>query len=575
MPNYHVNYITGSDSTGDGSVGSPWASIQHTLTTATPGIGDIIKVFGSEVVSVDAGATLASPSLTDTFNTSVDLTSQFTAGDIIMMSPNIPGAPEYDGWIQYDVVSVSATQIVTRAKWQIPLQENLTFTLYKFNNVVPTISESWSGLGTGCEIICGYDATFTTVVGYTQFVNTNVSAGSSSGTCFDTGQNGIGNFSNMPYCQNMSFSRYSDTLKGGFGVSMLSNNIKIYAGKAANTYGIFTSGGNTTATKIYLNDAQSEIMVGAGYWTSGQNVLLNGTVDIDLKITQLRDRDVMADCAVINELTCMATKPGAFGTATVFGNSYGGTCMIKGPLTVVPVSQYDRGSAYASSLNINSAGGNFYPTSIKVVDQGDPDALWNFIGEAANNIASVVKIPTGSITQYRYGGGSNNKNGINAGVTVIDADGTIRTGSNSYALLGSNTTEQETGDSCLEMLGQYTGFTTKGYIPGISAPLKNGGLWLTGFEVRAKKANTTFTRVRIDFGTPGFHAGSNNYMQLNQTISSTAYGTYSFILPANQQQVLKLNADTTDVICFIQLDSVNPPNERPVVYIDSITPIYA
>jgi hypothetical protein len=575
MPNYHVNYITGSDGTGDGSVGSPWASIQHALTTATPGAGDIIKVFGSEAVSVDTGATLASPSLTDTFNTSVDLTSQFTAGDIIMMSPNIPGAPEYDGWIQYDVVSVSATQIVTRAKWQIPLQENLTFTLYKFNNVVPTISESWSGLGTGCEVICGYDENFTTVTGYTQFVNTNVSAGSSSGTCFNTGQSGTGNFSNMPYCQNMSFSRYSDTLQAGFGVSILCNNIKIYAGKAANSYGIFTSGGNTTATKVYLNDAQSEIMAGAGYYTSGQNVLLNGTVDIDLKVTQLRDRELKADCAIFNELTCMATRGGAFGSAAVFGSS-GGPCRINGPLTVVAVNQSDKGSAYAGSLVINYTGGMFYPTSIKVVDQGDTGAFWNFIGQASSRIPSIIKIPTGSITQYKYGGaGGYSDAGINAGVTVIDEDGTIRTGPNSHALLGSNTTEKETGDSCLEMLGQYSGVTTKNYIPALSAPLKNGGLWLTGFEVRAKKANTASTRLRINFGTPGYNPTDSTFMQLTQTISSTSYGTYSFALSANQQQVLKINADNSDIICLMSVDTVNPPSVIPTIYIDSITPIYA
>ena len=32
MANYHVNYLTGSDSTGDGSTGTPWQTISHALT---------------------------------------------------------------------------------------------------------------------------------------------------------------------------------------------------------------------------------------------------------------------------------------------------------------------------------------------------------------------------------------------------------------------------------------------------------------------------------------------------------------------------------------------------------------
>ncbi len=59
MANYHVNYLTGSDVTGDGGTVNPWATIQHALTTSSASTGDVIKVVGSTTTDLTTTATFA------------------------------------------------------------------------------------------------------------------------------------------------------------------------------------------------------------------------------------------------------------------------------------------------------------------------------------------------------------------------------------------------------------------------------------------------------------------------------------------------------------------------------------
>ena len=96
MANYHVNYLTGSDVTGDGSTGNPWASISYALTTSSAATGDVIKVVGSTKTTLDTAASPNANGRTNVLNTSVDLSASLAAGDIVIISPNITDGAEFD-----------------------------------------------------------------------------------------------------------------------------------------------------------------------------------------------------------------------------------------------------------------------------------------------------------------------------------------------------------------------------------------------------------------------------------------------------------------------------------------------
>jgi len=129
MANYHVNYLTGSDVTGDGSTGSPWASIKHALATPPVVTGDVVKVAGSTFTDIDTAAQPASSNRTNTINTSVDLTSQLAVNDVFRFNPNMSDGPEFNGWMLDQVVAITSTTITTRGYFMFPNQATTNMTI--------------------------------------------------------------------------------------------------------------------------------------------------------------------------------------------------------------------------------------------------------------------------------------------------------------------------------------------------------------------------------------------------------------------------------------------------------------
>ena len=136
MANYHVNYLTGSDITGDGSTSTPWQTISHALTTSSATTGDVIKVVGSTTTDLDTGATVSTNDRTNQLTTSTDLTSSLAVGDIIIISPNITDGAEFNGWMHTEVEAITATTLTTRGYHVYPNQTTLSMTITKVNDPV-------------------------------------------------------------------------------------------------------------------------------------------------------------------------------------------------------------------------------------------------------------------------------------------------------------------------------------------------------------------------------------------------------------------------------------------------------
>lgn len=82
MANIHTNFLTGNDTTGDGSTTLPYKTISKALTVAVN--GDEIRVAGGEFQAI-AGATVTVGVRSTQITTSTDLTSQFALGDSIFL----------------------------------------------------------------------------------------------------------------------------------------------------------------------------------------------------------------------------------------------------------------------------------------------------------------------------------------------------------------------------------------------------------------------------------------------------------------------------------------------------------
>ena len=220
MATYHINYLTGSNATGDGTAGNPYATILYAMQTHSPANGDEIKVAGSGITDIDTNATLAAETST-IFNTSVDLTSQVAVGDFVVLSPKYAPAPELDNYVQYRVTAITSTQLTIRANIHWPLISlSNSWTISKLNSFVSTTTtgtfEDLSAVvNNNISITGGWNDTFTSIIGITRIIRTGLAAGSTSGTAFNLRSNhNIENFAFYQFTNAFIGVNFQDIFKG-------------------------------------------------------------------------------------------------------------------------------------------------------------------------------------------------------------------------------------------------------------------------------------------------------------------------------------------------------------------------
>ena len=236
MAIFHIDYQNGSN-TNDGSAANPYATIVYAIQNNTLVNGDTLKVAGSAETVVDSAATLNAPSGNDykTLTTSTDLTGVISVGDIVRIDSPYT---ETNGWMVARCTSISATEIVFHEDLYLPGtlgSGNWTLKTFdmQFTSTLGTMEDFGSGSALQVDIIGGYDSTFTSIIGRTNFRRGGTSAGASAGTCFKI-RTTNGNINAWNF-ENFGWYEWQKPTEGEFGGSVFADNLLAY-GVSSNAF---------------------------------------------------------------------------------------------------------------------------------------------------------------------------------------------------------------------------------------------------------------------------------------------------------------------------------------------------
>ena len=585
MANYHVNYLTGSDTTGDGSTGNPWATIAYALATSAATTGDVIKVVGSTKTTLDTAAAPNSNDRTNVLNTSVDLSSSLAAGDVIIVSPNLSDGPEFNGWMHFEVESVTSTTVTTRGWFIFPnAQTGLAMTIEKVNDMIYTnLQESgnWTA-NAGAVVECGYDATFTSVIGHTYWVKADQGIGSRSGQKFQPQGGGFGSWDNgMPLFRNIAFNRWQFAFNPDFGMSVYANNVHLMNAEAKQGYaaGPLYGPASDGTTDIYIHDCDQSIldknyMIYSG--NSAAGAMANGA-PIHLYANQCRDRKIERNGGVIKHVTGYAVQGTQFGIAILFNQSY--NLIIDGDVSLIGLDPYYYTADYYRNIVLMSGTGQVIPTSWKIVKNGgDPDwTPFNYIANNKDNCVagfSYVKLPAGEYIKDQWLTNVSIEANTNAMMTFEDAEG-IWTSWNGTFFQKQNLVDQETGDSCLEvMLSKGLGYAAERNSGWLAAfPAQNAGLKLTGIQIRKRNITGNFSTILyLKTTISGNYAGESEVASFSSG-SSTAWNTSNLTLSGNLPRYINGQLGPSALVPFYLKSNTSSAPTR--FLIDSITPVYS
>lgn len=166
MATFHTNYVTGNDTTGDGSVALPFKTINKALSVCAN--NDTVKVAGGELQAI-AGATVTFASGRATsLTTSTDLTGQFSVGDSIFLDTfSTDGYPTAaNGSV---ITAINATTITIANAIMIAPGTYTPYKLstYHYSAASGTYETFASFTANIVTVEGGWDAGFTTQIGWT------------------------------------------------------------------------------------------------------------------------------------------------------------------------------------------------------------------------------------------------------------------------------------------------------------------------------------------------------------------------------------------------------------------------
>jgi hypothetical protein len=120
MAIWYTDNLTGNDTTGNGTIATPYKTINKAMTVGTN--GDEIRAAGSGFTAL-AGTVTATSSGGTTWNTSSNLTGILLPGDIITVNDAEFGDQKFF----YKVFSVGVSSIVVDGAWNRTPNVTLTF----------------------------------------------------------------------------------------------------------------------------------------------------------------------------------------------------------------------------------------------------------------------------------------------------------------------------------------------------------------------------------------------------------------------------------------------------------------
>lgn len=469
MADYHVDYINGSDSTGDGSTGNPWGTITHALTQGAAGTGDTVKVAGSGLTTVDSTATLSTQggANIDVLTTTTDLTSSISVGDIVKVYPN--GVTEYVDWPTMYVTAIDATSITFYENVYMPGDWNQaynagatgTYTIKTIDSIygtTTTVEDLSSQLGAGADVIGGYDATFTSIIGLTYIRRSGMGGGAGTGTgwIFRTNNNNI----NQANFENFHFSQFSKAIDTEYGASYFGTNLHFYynTSEATGSYGnVYNKAGG--ATNLYFSNTQGRIGIGAY-----QENFANAGYDFQQNIYQLIGNRYVEFSVGAAITKYVIWNPGMNSAGAAFGRTYNirsNNNIFSDCEYITNVLEENRGGFAGVNQTVilfNNSSGNV--DSLTLID-GNTSQDWYFAledisGGSLGSNRNTMKLPAtfdltaASVLPHLAGGRDPNPGRGAVEACFIDTNGTWKTEQGSYQKV--NTTDYDTGNSSREVI---------------------------------------------------------------------------------------------------------------------------
>lgn len=165
-----TNRLLGNDTTGNGSAGNPYSTINKALSVAAD--NDEVRVAGSGFTQLSGTVSITTRAAT--MNTSVDLSGSIAAGDTIAIDTS-----SIDGWDKeytlFLVLSRTSTTITLIAGCTIPLPTG-TYNIWKldqYHYAQTTTMETINAFSANSLLVSGgWNSTFTTQIGWTAARNT-------------------------------------------------------------------------------------------------------------------------------------------------------------------------------------------------------------------------------------------------------------------------------------------------------------------------------------------------------------------------------------------------------------------
>jgi len=373
MATYHVNPITGSDTTGNGTALNPWLTIKFAVTSGATN-GDTIKVTGTSTTDVDTAATFTNPN-SAIINTSVNLTSQFVVGDICIISPKYAGAPEFDGWMIYEVRGVTSTTLdLGNTRNPFPNASTHAFTISKFDTYVNcgasgNIEDFSTGVTVnsmaGITIVGGYDNTFTNIIGTTVYRRTGLAYNAAAGSIFKPYTQTTAKGNTFARFENFTVSKFTDCFRNSFSASIIATNI--------NNHGITNAGPSSGC--FYLPGEITNIYVSNSGWNQNGSYSFGGGVSpafygesCNAYINQ-QNKIVTFTNTIVNNITGWTNTLNA--NSAPFSNSgliNGVGYAHQGSLSFIPLDA-SRGNGFSTAV-YGTGNITMNPTSIKIVNDG-------------------------------------------------------------------------------------------------------------------------------------------------------------------------------------------------------------
>lgn len=400
MANYHVDYLNGSNVTGDGAAGNPWGTVSFALTESSAGTGDTVKVAGSGLTLADATATF---STNNTLTTTTDLQGVISVGDLVNVSPN--GVADYVDWPTLYVTAITATTISFYENIYMPGDWRLGTSTYTIKTIgdmyisnAASIETFTNELGAGSVVEGGYDPTFTSIVGLTRFRRGGMGSGSASGYGWVLHQ--TTNNPNVVTFKNLFFAQFNRAWSSNFGASFIGTNLHSYGanGRGFTYFGNIVSLPADGAAKIYLSNSTGAFQNNyiSNFWDAGY--------DSTIELYQLGAQRFIAqesDCTLTKAVTW---NVGQSGNSEEFGSTMNlrtkNEYTFKNATIVSNIIENDFSPTYHKALTLWSSARGVID-NLTIIDGNTTEKyyyLHYLSGESATGESTwrnTVKLPTG------------------------------------------------------------------------------------------------------------------------------------------------------------------------------------